>query len=74
MERRGGEFLECSKDNFFFTSGFDLGQIHVRIVGDLIALSWLNAQHPSEVTGFIAVNFRMAVSHLLDKEPSPHWN
>src|SRR5215471_12952332 len=74
MQGQGDEFFERSKDNLFFTSGFDLSQIYVHIIGDLIALSWLYSQHPREVTGFIAANFRVAVSYLFNKEPSPHSN
>ena len=56
----------------FFAGGLDLGQVDGVVVGNLVSLTNLDAQHAGQVPGVVASNLRMAVADLIDKKTSSH--
>ncbi len=42
------------------------------VVGDLVALAHLDAQHSGQVAGIVTRDLRVPVADLIDKEASSH--
>ena len=68
----GFQLFHGSKNHVLLARGFDLGQIHVAIIGDFITLAWFHSQHAGEMARIVSGNLRVTVAHLIDKKTPTH--